>query len=68
VNNENLNGDFFEQHTGDPNITMLMFDQIHAVDPAAKLFLNDYNVISNTDLTVVRTAHTYLLFFCLRPA
>ena len=25
VNNEDLHGDFFERHTGNPNITMQMF-------------------------------------------
>ena len=45
VNNENLHGDFYEKKTLDPNITMKMFEDIHAVDPAVKLFLNDYGIV-----------------------
>ena len=46
VNNEDLHGDFFEQHTGNPNVTMQMFRDIHAVDPNVKLFLNDYAIMT----------------------
>ena len=45
VNNENLHGDYYEQRTGDPNITMEMFRDIHAVDQDVKLFLNDFAII-----------------------
>ena len=48
VNNENMHGDFFEQHTGNINITMDMFRDAHAVDPHAKLFLNEYGILENT--------------------
>ena len=46
VNNEDLHGDFFERHTGNPNVTMQMFRDIHAVDPNVKLFLNDYAIMT----------------------
>ncbi|XP_071097773.1 uncharacterized protein [Haliotis cracherodii] len=47
VNNENLHGDFYEQKLKDPNITMWMFRETHKADPAAKLFLNDYNIVNS---------------------
>ena len=48
VNNENLHGDFYERHTGNPNITMKMFRDIHNVDPNAKLFLNDFAIVAKS--------------------
>lgn len=45
VNNENLHGDFYERHTGNPNITMQMFRDIYNADRSVKLFLNDFGVI-----------------------
>jgi GH35 family endo-1,4-beta-xylanase len=53
VNNEMLHGDFFERESGNPDITMDMFRQIHKWDDHPTLFLNDYNVISNCDVAVV---------------
>ncbi|XP_052221972.1 anti-sigma-I factor RsgI6-like isoform X2 [Dreissena polymorpha] len=47
VNNENLHGDFYEQRTRDPNITMKMFSSVHKVDPNALLFLNDFGIMEN---------------------
>ncbi|KAL4218791.1 hypothetical protein ACF0H5_021378 [Mactra antiquata] len=47
VNNENLHGDWYEQHTGDPNITMKMFRDTHSVDHNVKLFLNDYGIMES---------------------
>ncbi|XP_060607339.1 anti-sigma-I factor RsgI6-like [Ruditapes philippinarum] len=47
VNNENIHGDWYEQTTGDPNITMKMFHDAHAVDPNVKLFLNDFGVMES---------------------
>ncbi|XP_060597011.1 uncharacterized protein LOC132750936 isoform X2 [Ruditapes philippinarum] len=52
VNNEMLHGDFFERESGNPDITMDMFRQIHKWDDHPTLFLNDYNVISNCDVAV----------------
>ena len=45
VNNENLHGDFYERHTGNPNITMQMFRDIHNVDQNVKLFLNEFGIV-----------------------
>ena len=45
VNNENLHGDFYERHTGNPNITMQMLRDIHNVDQNVKLFLNEFGIV-----------------------
>ncbi|KAK6196268.1 hypothetical protein SNE40_001522 [Patella caerulea] len=47
INNENLHADTFERMSGDPNITVWMFEQAHKADPNAKLFLNDQDIIKN---------------------
>ena len=65
VNNENLHGDFYERHTGSPNITMQMFRDIHNVDRSVKLFLNDFGVIeggNNNKATVVCFHLDFLMF------
>ena len=49
VNNEDLHGDFYERHTGNPNITMQMFREINSVDPQVKLFLNDYAIMARDE-------------------
>ncbi|CAH1253915.1 Hypp1269 [Branchiostoma lanceolatum] len=46
VNNEMLHGDFYVQHTGSSQIRYEMFRKVKEKDPTAKLFLNDYNVVS----------------------
>lgn len=51
VNNENQHGDYFERHTGDPDITAKMFQWIHSQEPGVKLFINEYNVITNSQCT-----------------
>uniref|UniRef100_A0A194AL08 Putative endo-1,4-beta-xylanase A-like protein isoform X2 n=1 Tax=Pinctada fucata TaxID=50426 RepID=A0A194AL08_PINFU len=51
VNNENLHGDFYERHTGNPDITNDMFSWIHTLEPGVKLFLNDFNVVTSPDVT-----------------
>ncbi|KAK3083789.1 hypothetical protein FSP39_003248 [Pinctada imbricata] len=51
VNNENLHGDYFERHTGNPDITNDMFSWIHNLDPNVKLFLNEFNVATWTECT-----------------
>ena len=53
MNNEVLHGNFYERQTGDLNITMDMFRQVHAVDAHPALYLNDYGVVSYADSTVV---------------
>lgn len=60
VNNEDIHGDFFEQATGNANITMKMFHDSHNVDPHVKLFLNDYGIMENT-ATMVNTYIQYTL-------
>lgn len=53
VNNENLHGDYYERHTGDPDITHKMFQWIHSKDPSIKLFLNDFSILPKSDMTTV---------------
>ena len=55
VDNENLHGGYFEWATGKHDILAQMFTDVNQVDPNAKLFINDYNVVSWSGLTVVRT-------------
>lgn len=52
VNNENLHGDFYERQTGNPNITMKMFQDIHQVDQNVKLFLNEFAIVEGDKATV----------------
>ncbi|XP_060559071.1 uncharacterized protein LOC132719318 [Ruditapes philippinarum] len=52
VNNEMLHGGTYERLSGDPNITMDMFRQMHAADRQPLLFLNEYSVISASESTV----------------
>ncbi|XP_021346287.1 uncharacterized protein LOC110445816 [Mizuhopecten yessoensis] len=46
VNNENLHDDFFERTTGNINITMDMFRDVHTAEPNTQLFLNDFGVVN----------------------
>ncbi|KAK3084460.1 hypothetical protein FSP39_013920 [Pinctada imbricata] len=55
VNNENLHGDFYERHTGNPDITAQMFKWIHTQESGVKLFLNDYGVAVKSQYTTVWT-------------
>jgi xylan 1,4-beta-xylosidase len=45
VNNEMLHGSFFRDRLGEA-IEPWMFQSAHELDPAAKLFVNDYNILS----------------------
>ena len=47
VNNEMLAHDFYQRVYGSSRIRDDMFLRARARDPGSKLFLNDYNVISN---------------------
>ncbi|ESO88545.1 hypothetical protein LOTGIDRAFT_125612, partial [Lottia gigantea] len=49
VNNENVHGNYYEERTGDVNITQWMFREIHKRDPDVKLFLNDFSVVSSSN-------------------
>jgi len=52
VNNEMLHGDFFKSRLGE-SIWPYMFKRARELDPDAKLFVNDYNII-----TYVEEMHT----------
>ncbi|CAH1788447.1 unnamed protein product [Owenia fusiformis] len=51
VNNENLHGKFFEEKTGNADIMADMFREVRDLDPACKLFINDYLVVNEGWLT-----------------
>ena len=53
VNNEMLHGGTYERLSGDPDITMDMFRQMHTAEAHPLLFLNEYGVISYSESTVV---------------
>ena len=40
-----LHGDFFEDATGDPDISVKMFKWAEEKDPYSLKFVNDYNVL-----------------------
>ncbi|XP_046338920.2 endo-1,4-beta-xylanase 1-like isoform X2 [Haliotis rufescens] len=65
VNNENIHGNFFESGTGDVNITMWMFKEVHKVDPTVKLFLNDYGVVKDRYST--QDYYNQAMMFKARP-
>jgi len=48
VNNEMLDGHFFDDHLG-PDINAYMFRRTHELHPAARLFTNDYNIIAGSE-------------------
>uniref|UniRef100_A0ACD5TPJ4 Uncharacterized protein n=1 Tax=Avena sativa TaxID=4498 RepID=A0ACD5TPJ4_AVESA len=48
VNNEMLHGRFFRDRLGE-DVPALMFTEAAKIDPAAKLFVNDYNVECGND-------------------
>lgn len=49
INNENLHGDWYEQQTGNANVTMEMFNDVNALDSHPKLFLNDFGILQYSD-------------------
>ena len=49
LNNEMLHGNYYETRLG-PEITKLMAQWVHNGDPDAKLFLNDYDVLTGNRL------------------
>lgn len=53
MNNELLHGSFYEDSSGDPNITQNMFHAVHVLDPVPGLFLNDYDVVAGGMHTAV---------------
>ncbi|MDQ2085817.1 endo-1,4-beta-xylanase [Herbivorax sp. ANBcel31] len=48
VNNEMLHGSFFKDRLG-KDIWLYMFERTRELDPNAKLFVNDYNVLSEAE-------------------
>ena len=46
VLNEDLHGKWFEEATGNDQITESLFQEVHSLDPKVKLFLNDYQIIT----------------------
>ncbi len=49
VINEIIHGSELADRTGDPNIYIEVFNDAHAIDPNAKLTVNDYNVLIWSD-------------------
>jgi GH35 family endo-1,4-beta-xylanase len=49
LNNEMVHGNFYEYRLG-PNVTKLMAQWAHNGDPSAKLFLNDYDILTGNKL------------------
>ncbi len=49
VNNEMLHGHYYEHRLG-PGIRVQMFKWAHEADPQARLFVNDYNILSGNDV------------------
>ena len=49
LNNEMVHGNYYEDRLG-PEITKLMADWAHQGDPEAKLFLNDYDILTGKKL------------------
>jgi len=50
LNNEMIHGNYYEERLG-PEITKLMAQWAHNGDPEAKLFLNDYDILTGNRLT-----------------
>ena len=49
LNNEMIHGNFYEDRLGD-SITKKMADWVHEADPSAKLWLNDYDILTGMRL------------------
>ncbi|MEO5601605.1 MAG: endo-1,4-beta-xylanase [Cyclobacteriaceae bacterium] len=49
LNNEMIHGNYYEERLG-PEITKLMVEWAHNGDPDAKLFLNDYDILTGNKL------------------
>jgi endo-1,4-beta-xylanase len=47
INNEIIPEYWYEKATNNPQFTQAMFQKAHSLDPEAKLFLNEYNVLGS---------------------
>ncbi len=50
LNNEMIHGNYYEERLG-PGITKMMAEWVHNGDPAAKLWLNDYDILTGNRLS-----------------
>ncbi len=53
IDNEDLHGGWFQEKTGVHDLHSQLFIDVHAVDPDALLFINDYDVVRDNYYTVV---------------
>ena len=53
VANEHCASRWFEAQTSDDEIVYDSYDTVHTEDPDAKLFLNQYNLVKNSEYTQV---------------
>ncbi|KAK7103320.1 uncharacterized protein [Littorina saxatilis] len=51
VNNENLQGQWYQERLNDFNFELTPFRIAHHNDPHVKLFLNDYNIVAHGKMT-----------------
>ncbi|XP_041354386.1 endo-1,4-beta-xylanase 2-like [Gigantopelta aegis] len=51
VNNENLHGFFFQEHVNDIDYDLQLFSTAHSTAPDVKMFLNDFGVVAQGELT-----------------
>ena len=54
MNNENLQGQWYQNKLNDPSYNLELFREAHRADPNVKLFLNDYDVVAGGGSTYVR--------------
>ncbi|XP_050414644.1 anti-sigma-I factor RsgI6-like [Patella vulgata] len=59
VNNENLHLHFYEDKLHDQYITQWMFRETKKLDPSAKCYLNDYNIIASSGSTMAYVDQAY---------
>ena len=54
VNNEMLNGPWYEENTNDPDCMADMFKEVRAKDPVGELFINEYGLVTYSSSAQVR--------------
>ncbi len=62
MNNEILHGTWYEKKLENPDVTEEMFKMVHAHNPDAKLFLNEYDIVARGIHTTVSLI-MYLNYF-----